>query len=470
MTAPFELADPDRGRALPPFSEDAEVAVLASMLLEEAAILQALEGLDETMFYREAHRRVFRAIVDVHQRGDLVDPISVGEALERVGALQSAGGREYLGVLMFAVPTAANVSHYIAIVRDRAVRRRLIVLAETARQSAADLSVSTDAVSDEIARALVPIATRARTAGFRNVAELVWPFLEHVEHLANPARHVGVLTGYPELDDKLFGGFQPGEFIILCGVPNSGKTAVLLNFLLNPALDAGVHTALVSAEMTTNGVLGRILANLAGLSATKFRKGDFTPAEHRTLAGAAGTLRRLPIALDDTPMPDLEDVVAKIRLLKAKDPELRVVGVDFIQLLQARAERGELGESILRRISYGLKGLALELGLTVVATCQPNDKQIEDREDKRPTLRDLQGSSGMRQAADIVMLLYRPGQYSHTANAEIELNAPKARDLPAFRVTLGWDGSHQRVTSRGREIVERNKHELTVHGRQEELQ
>ena len=464
------MSAPTQERREAPHSDDAEVSVIAAMMLEESAIVAVGELLDETMFYREKHRRLFKAIKVLFAQGTPPDPVSLAAQLESTGDLAGAGGREYLGELLYAIPTAANVTYHAGIVRDRALRRRVIDLARAAEFEAREVTTPIDVVTDALAKGLVPIATGKRQNGFEDVKYLVWPYIEHLERLGQPEYRAGVLTGYPEFDEKLFGGFQKGDFIILCGVPNSGKTAVLLNWLVNAAADAGVHGALVSAEMTRDGVIGRMVANLASVSGTKLRSGKLTVDENRAVVHAVSELGKLPLALDDTPMPDLEDVVAKIRLRKAKDPELRLVGVDFIQLVQARAERGELGEAVLRRICYTLKALALELDLSLIATCQPNDKQIEDREEKRPTLRDLQGSAGMRQAADLVILLYRPGQYNTAGpNVDVELNVAKARDIPAFRQMLGWDGTHQRVTSRGREIVERNRRELREHGKQGEL-
>lgn len=437
-------------RRRPPYSEDAEIAVLSAMLIDQAAVVRALDLLDESMFYREGHRRIFRACKELHRNGAIVDPVTLSEELERTGSLQAAGGREYLGVVMIAVPTSANIEYHAKIIIEKANRRRIIELARAAELEAHESALSVDQITDGMTKALVGVAVSKRAEAFVDVKDLVWPFMERLDDISAGKRAVGLRTGYPELDDKLHGGFQPGEFVIVAGVPNSGKTGVMLNLLLNAAMDYGTHVALVSAEMGREGIMGRLFANVADVPATKFRKGNLDAMENHRLAMASVVLHGAPFAIDDTAMPDLEDVVAKVRIRKARDPELAMVGVDFIQLIQARAERGELGESVLRRISYTLKGLAKELGIVVMATCQPNDKQIEDREDKRPTLRDLQGSAGMRQAADLAMLLYRPGQYAPgmgPSNDTLELNVPKARDLPVFRVNLKWDGAYQRLGS-----------------------
>ena len=439
-------SDVSRGTAI--WSEDAERAVLAAMLLSADAILVALDAVSAEMFWREGHRRLFSAIEAVHRSGVTVDPLTLSNELQNRGDLKAAGGKEYIGGLLDEIPTAANVLHHCRIVREKADRRRLLELGREVTAAAADPSVSLDEVRDVASRRLLAAVEGQHEQGFQPISVGVEEMLQHLQALDDGTAEPGLLTGFPELDSRLDGGFQPGDFVLVVGVPSSGKTSLMVNILDEVASTGRGATALVSAEVKRRSISRNLVASRSNVPVAHIRKNTMTIEERRKVSRAAVEVAATPFSVDDTDTPTIEDIVVRATLLKAKRPDLRAIGVDFLQMVQRRErERGESEELALERTAYDLKGLAKRLDIVVFAAVQPNDKQVEDREDKRPQLRDIARSSGPRRAADIILLIYRPGQYSPTAPAVMEVNIGKFREGSLGTVILDWEGPFVRVNS-----------------------
>lgn len=465
MTAPVDFAIPQDGSGIVPrgtnpkdaslWSEDAERAVLAAILIDGRAADAVAPVLQADHFYRGPHRVLFTAMQALRRAGTTIDPVTLANQLESTGELASAGGREILAELCDEVPTAANVGHHAQIVRAFARRRGLLTLGMEITRQARDLAVPIEEAFDRAGQALMEQSAGASEKGFRHVKEEIWATMERIDGRRQGTAPTGLQLGWPELDDRMHGGFEPGTLCVVVGVPSSGKTTFILNGLTNLAYEGKGTTAMVSAEMTRPMLIEAMLAAHGDVPRAALKTGDLTPEQARKLGQAAARLVTVPIFTDDEVMPDIEDVVNRCTLLKARHPDLCAVGVDFIQLLQRRhKERGELHEATLRHIAYALKSMALRLKLVVFATAQPNDKQIEDREDKRPQLRDIQGSSGIRQAADVIALIYRPGQYSASAGDAFEINLGKNKFGPVGLATLLWEGPYVRVTSPRRRQLE----------------
>jgi replicative DNA helicase len=422
--------------------EDAEVAVLAAMLINPHAIMAALEVVDDAAFYFERHRRLFRALVTLAERGVTADPLTLADELQRRGDLESVGGKDYIGFLIDAIPTAANVEYHAKIVRELAQRRRLLEVGLALHQRARDGDGSVQEIARDFAAELLPYAVDdGETAGFEPVKGLVWPVMEQLEAQAG-GLVTGLRTGYAKIDD-LTGGFQPGELVIPAGAEKMGKTVTTLNFALNIAQcaesEGGGGVGYVSAEMTKRALVKRSLGILGKIDQRRLRTGALVDGDFPKLARAGGVLSNLPLWIDDQAEPSLADVVARCTHLKAQHPEMRCVVVDFLQLVHAR-EKGTPESVALTRVAYGLKGLAKRLDVVVIAPCQVNTKDIEDGKDPRARPKDLQGSSGMRQAADFIALLYRPAVYDPMANPyELELNFAVAREAAPFLARLRWD-------------------------------
>lgn len=435
----------------PLWNENAEQAVIAAVLIDPPAIMLALEIIEADAFYAEKHRRLYAAMVSLAERGTTIDPLTLANLLEQRGDLERAGGKEYIGFLVDAVPTSANIAYHAGIVRDWAQRRTLIAAVEEAARELRQGGEPDEAqaVARALADTLLPYMVDDGDApGFVRVKDLVWPTMEQLE--AQAGGYVsGLRTGYARIDDET-GGFQPGELVILGGAEKMGKSVAALNFALRvverDANDGGGGVAYVSAEMTESAIVKRALGIIGRVEQRKLRTGQLVDDDFPKLARAGGVLTHLPLWIDDEAEPSLADVVARSTALKAQHPEIRLIVVDFLQLVHAR-EKGTNESVELKRVAYGLKRLAKKLKVVVLAPCQVNTKDIEDGKDPRPRLKDLQGSSGMRQAADFIALLYRPAFYDAIgANPyEIEFNFAAAREASPFLARLRWDPHTLRI-------------------------
>lgn len=442
-------------------SDDAERAVLGALLIAGAADDHRLGTrvatvLTPAMFARGAHRTVYEAMETLRRQRVTVDPLTLMNQLQADGTLGAAGGKEFVAALLDEVPTPDHAVHHAEIVRERWKRREVRQLAIKMRQMAEDPTVGIDQVFSWASRSLLPLTATAGEQGFRLIKAGLYETMERIEgRRRGEASTTLIPTGLPELDDRLSGGTERGQLIVVAGVPSCGKTSIVWNILRDVTESGHGAVAFVSAEMTLGMLLENALAAEGDVSRGNIKKGELSREEWARLGAAAARLLQQKIYVDDTVMPDIEDVVNRCRLLKAKEPTLCAIGVDFIQLLQkGDRDRGELQSAILTHITYRLKSLALELGVVVFALAQPNDKQIEDRPDKRPQLRDLQGSAGIRQAADHVWLLYRDRMYNASAADRIEINVAKQKDGSTGTAILDWDGPRLRVVSPRRRELE----------------
>ncbi|MBI2796007.1 MAG: replicative DNA helicase [Gemmatimonadetes bacterium] len=403
--------DPYRDRRAP-WSPDAEQAVLAAMLLDADAILRATELLDDSMFYQEAHRRIFRAMVAITTRGAVVDPLTVADELERRGDLASAGGKEYLAVLMDAVPTASNTEFHARIVREKALLRRLIEVSTGIVGEAFDGRLTAAELLDDAEQKIFQVSQAQGTGGFVRIKELLWPTMERIESLQRGGRAVtGVASGFKDLDD-MTSGFQPSELVIIAARPSMGKTAFVLNVAQHAAISENVPVALFSLEMSKDSLMERIISSEARVDAQKIRKGLLRDDDMPRIARAVGILNSAPIYIDDSSGITLLEMRSRARRLKA-DVGLGLVVVDYLQLIQGPAN-AESRQQEISAISRQLKALAKELQVPVLALSQlsraPEQRTGESK--GRPQLSDLRESGAIEQDADLVIGLYRPDYYA----------------------------------------------------------
>ncbi len=443
----------DVSRATRLVNEDAERGVLAALLLAGAAddfriATEVATMLTPKMFGVGAHRVFYEGIEALRTERIVIDPITLLHKLEALGTLSATGGAAFLAGLLDEIPTAANVMYHVGIVRELWQRREVQALGLRMAQMAQDRQVDIGDVFAWASKSLAPLASAKGEQGFRRIKQGLWATMERIEQRKAGTAGSLVPTYLRELDVRLNGGVERGELIIVAGVPSCGKTTLVWNWLRELVLSGAGATGFVSAEMSEGMLLEAALAAEAAVPRAHLKAGTLTDGELSDLVGAAGRLLNEAIYIDDTVMPAIGDVENRCRLLKAKEPGLVAIGVDFIQLLQDKDRgRGELRSEQITQIVYRLKSLALELGVVVVALAQPNDKQVEDRDDKRVQLRDLQGSSGMRQAADHVWLLYRPQMYDPTQPDTIEINLAKQKAGATGKAILEWDGPRLRVIS-----------------------
>ncbi|HEX5723835.1 MAG TPA: replicative DNA helicase [Longimicrobiaceae bacterium] len=425
----------------PPYSAEAELAVLGGMLIDADALTRAIEVVDDSMFHREGNRRTFRAMVRIFERGDVIDAVTLAEELTVSGDLESVGGMAFLASLLDAVPTAANIEYHAKIVREKAVLRRLIEAATGIIQDTYANQGDLEDLLDHAEQKIFEIAQTHDRKGFVWIKEILWPTFEKIEALQNNASSVtGVPTGFPDLDE-LTAGFQPSDLVIVAARPSMGKTAFTLNVAQHAAIVAKKPVAFFSLEMSKESLVQRVLCAEARVDASRLRRGRLLDDEYARLATAAGYLNTAPIYIDDTPGISALEMRAKARRLKADRPDLALVIVDYLQLMVGRG-RAENRQQEVSEISRALKGLAKELDLPVVALSQLS-RAVEQRPDKRPMMSDLRESGAIEQDADVIMFLYRPEYYygpvdkeGNSLEGRAELIVGKQRNGATGRIDL----------------------------------
>ncbi len=419
FTIPPSKADPFRDRR-PPYSEDAEQAVLSAMLLDADAVSRASELVDETMFYREPHRRIFKAMVTLQREGAAVDPLTLSNELEWVGVLDAVGGKDYLGTLIDIVPTTANVEHHCKIVKEKALRRRLIEVATGIVTESYEGQHSSHDLIDMAEHKILEVGKDRGAEGFVRIKNLLWSAMERIDLLrASGGDITGVTSGFPDLD-KMTLGFQRSDLIVIAARPSMGKTAFVLNIAQNAAIERNVPVAVFSLEMSREQLLLRMLASEGRVDAQRIRSGKLTPDDDAQLARAAGFLGNAPIWVDDSPGLTVYDIRSRARRLKAS-ADVGLIIVDYLQLISSPAGVENRTQEI-SQISRALKMLAKEIDTPVIALSQLS-RSVEQRTDKRPLLSDLRESGSIEQDADVVMFIYRPeyyeGAYDEAGNPRV---------------------------------------------------
>jgi len=393
----------------PPYSAEAELAVLGGMFIDGDALTRAVEIVDDTMFYREGNRRAFRAMVRVFERGDVVDAVTLQEELRVADDLDAVGGVAFLAALFDAVPTAANIEYHCRIVREKALLRRLIEAATTIIQDTYAQQGDVEDLLDQAENRIFQIAQTTDRKGFVWIKEILWPTFEKIEQLqANQSSVTGVPTGFGDLDE-LTAGFQNGDLVIVAARPSMGKTAFTLNIAQHAAISAKKPVAFFSLEMSKESLVQRVLCAEARVDASRLRRGRLMDDEYARLATAAGYLNTAPIYIDDTPGISVLEMRAKARRLKSDRQDLSLIIVDYLQLMVGKGKI-ENRQQEVSEISRGLKALAKELEVPVVALSQLS-RAVEQRPDKRPMMSDLRESGAIEQDADLIMFLYRPEYY-----------------------------------------------------------
>jgi replicative DNA helicase len=434
------LPSPDRQ---PPYAPEAEISVLGGMLLDGDAVAKAIEIIDDTMFYREAHRRVFRAMARLFQRGQVVDPITVSEELKNTDELEAIGGMAYLAELLDAIPTAANIEYHAKIVRERALLRRLIdASSQIIRDAYEPGEKRVEDVLDEAEQRIFQVAQSHDRQGFVWIKQILWPTMEKIEELQ--AAHggiTGVPTGFHDLD-TLTGGFQKGDLVILAARPSMGKTSIVVGMALHAAITHQVPAAIFSLEMSKEQIVQRMLCHEALVDLGRLLRGRLSDDDYVRLAQAAGHLNTAPLWIDDSGALNVLEMRAKARRLKADKPDIGLIILDYIQLMGASGGNSENRQQEVSQISRGLKGLAKELEVPIIALSQLS-RAPEQRTDHRPQLSDLRESGALEQDADVVMFLYRAERYMQAEEAEekgmvgkAELIIGKQRNGPTGTVDL----------------------------------
>jgi replicative DNA helicase len=438
--APSLSRDPFRDRQ-PPYSEDAEQAVLSAMLMDQDAIVTAAEMVDDSMFYAERHRRIFRSMVAITERGSVVDPLTLSEELSRKGELEAAGGKDYIGYLVDAIPTAANVEYHAEIVREKAVLRQLIQVSTQIVHDAFSGQSTAAELLDQAEAKIFHVSQQRKPDGFMRIKELLWPTMERIEALQRGGKTItGVASGFDDLDE-MTSGFQAADLVIVAARPSMGKTAFCLNVAQHAAIEDHVPVAFFSLEMSKESLVQRMLTSEARVDSQRLRRGLLRDDEFPMLARAAGILSAAPIWIDDTPGITLLEMRSKARRLMA-DSGIGMLIVDYLQLMQGPTN-AESRQQEVSQISRGLKALAKELKIPVIALSQLSRAPEQRSGDHRPQLSDLRESGAIEQDADLIMFLFRQEMYEgpvdkdgNSIEGKAELIVGKQRNGPTGIVNL----------------------------------
>ncbi|HEY8341855.1 MAG TPA: replicative DNA helicase [Calditerricola sp.] len=420
---------------MPPHNIEAEQAVLGAVFLEKEALITAMEIVRPEDFYRLAHQRIFQCMIDLLERGEPVDLVTVTAELQSRKWLEEVGGVSYLTDLANAVPTAANVEYYARIVEEKALLRRLIRVATQIASTGYGETEDVGEILSQAERSILEISQRRSRGQFVSIKDVLLETYEKIEFLATHRGEVtGVASGYPDLD-RMTSGFQPSDLIIVAARPSVGKTAFALNIAQNVGI-RGETVAIFSLEMSAQQLVTRMLCAEGNLEAHKLRTGYLEEDDWERLTMAISTLARAPIFIDDTPNITVTEIRSKLRRLKA-ERGLSLVVIDYLQLIQGRSRYAENRQQEISEISRSLKGIARELHVPVIALSQLS-RAVEQRQDKRPILSDIRESGSIEQDADIVAFLYRDDYYDPETDRKniVEVIIAKQRNGPTGKVEL----------------------------------
>lgn len=424
-----------------PWSEEAELSVLGAMLIDGDAVAVAMEMIDDAAFHREGNRRIFRAMVRLYGRGDVIDAVTLADELKTAGELDSSGGMAYLARLVDAVPTAANVSYHCRILHDKSVLRRLISSATEIVQEAYEApSGEVGETLDRAEQKIFEISQAKERGGFVRIKEVLHKTMDRIDELTrNPGSITGVASGFPDLD-RMTAGFQPADLIVLAARPSMGKTALALNIAQQAAIEDNVPVAIFSLEMSRESLVQRMLCAESKVDSSKVRTGFLSSDDFTRLARGAGRLNTAPIWIDDTPSITPLELRSKIRRLRA-EVDLGLVVLDYLQLMSLPVDTDNRQQEI-STISRSLKGIAREVGVPVLALSQLS-RAPEQREGNRPRLSDLRDSGAIEQDADVVLFIFREEVHRKPEEVEerrlagkAELIVGKQRNGPTGSVNL----------------------------------
>lgn len=432
---------------VPPHDIEAEQAVIGSMLTDKDAVASCIEVLKEEDFYREDNRAIYLAILNLYNRAEPIDIITVKAELESMGKFEQVGGLEYLAELPEKVPTTANAMKYIKIVEEKSVLRRLIKTANEIIELGYDPTEDVEDVMENAEKKIFNIMQDKNQKGYTPIKDVLVDSFTQLEELYNRKQHItGVPTGFSELDYKT-AGLHGSELILIAARPAMGKSAFALNIATNAALRDNVPVAIFSLEMSKEQMVNRILCSEAMVDSNKVRTGKLEEEDWAKLAGAIGPLSDSQIYIDDTPGISVMEIRAKCRKLKL-EKNIGLVVIDYLQLVQGSNKRNGSREQEISEISRSLKILAKELDVPVVALSQLS-RAVEQRPDHRPMLSDLRESGAIEQDADIVMFLYRDDYYNEESEKKdiAEVIIAKHRGGSTGTVDLLWMGSYTKFVN-----------------------
>lgn len=421
---------------LPPQNIEAEQSVLGSLLIDKDTIPKVVEILHPESFYREAHHWIYQAIINLFQKNEPIDLVTVTDELSSIGKLDAVGGRVYVSDIINSVPTSANVEYYAKIVEDKAVLRELISQGSQMVTEAFKDDIEVDNVLDTAQKSIIDIAQKKIRQGFSKIKDLLDEVMKRMEETYDHGSHItGVPSGYIDLDE-LTGGFQQADLIVVAGRPSMGKTALALNIAQNVGIRHNLPVAIFSLEMSKEALTQRILCSEAEIDSSHLKSKNLHDHEWKKLGRALGRLSEAPIYVDDTPSLSPLELRAKARKLQMEHG-ISMIIVDFMQLMRGAQRRYENRTQEVSDISRAIKAIARELNVPVVALSQLS-RAVEQRQDQIPRLSDLRESGEIEQVSDLVLFIHREAYYDRTSDKGnlAQLILAKQRNGPTGVVEL----------------------------------
>ena len=416
-----------------PFNIEAEISVLGSMLLDNEAINLVTEILRTDNFYKTSHQHIFDTIVNLYNKNNAVDLVILKDELKKQSLLEKVGGAEYLMELEESVPLASNVEYYAKIVREKTIKRDLITATAKIQQEAYNDSLESEELLDVAEKEIFDITQRKFSSPTIKLFNILHDTFDHISNLHDrEGRLTGISTGYYDLND-ITSGLQKSELIVIAARPSMGKSSLVLNIAEHAGTKEKKPTLIFSMEMSAQQVAQNMLCSTAKIDAHLLRTGKLDDNQFSNLSLAMGDLSESEIFIDDTTGLGLLELRAKARRLKLQH-NIQMIIVDYLQLMEAR--KAENRQQEISSISRGLKALARELEVPVIAVSQLN-RSVETREGHTPRMSDLRESGSIEQDADVIILLHREDYYDPTKRpGEVDLNIAKQRNGPTGRVKL----------------------------------
>ena len=400
---------PEYGK-LPPQAVDLEEAVLGALMLDKEALTDVIDILKKESFYKEDHQQIYQSILDLFEKSEPIDILTVTQELKKNGNLEIVGGAFYIAQLTNRVASSANVEFHARIIAQKHIQRELIKISSDTIKKAYDETIDVFDLLDDAEAKLFEVAEGNIRKSYEDMSKLLHKAVKQLEEISKKDGTSGVPTGFKDLD-RVTGGFQPSDMIVLAARPGMGKTAFVLSMARNAAVDYKKGVAIFSLEMSSLQLVNRLIASETEISAEKLKKGTLEAWEWEQLNARIGKLSNAPIFINDTPGLTVFELRAQCRRLKA-EKDIQMVIIDYLQLMSGSGESKGNREQEISTISRAIKGIAKELNIPVIALSQLS-RAVETRGgDKRPQLSDLRESGAIEQDADMVVFIYRPEYYN----------------------------------------------------------
>ena len=404
---------PESREKLTPQSLEAEQSTLGAMLMERDAVARAVEILTVDDFYRELHKKIFKSVLKLFDKGEPIDIVTIAEDLRRNGMLEEVGGSEYLSALIEACPSSVNVEAYAKVVSEKSVLRQLLRAADQISGMVYAEGDEVDSLVDQSEKLIFNINQTKLKTGFAPIKQLLMTAYDQIEkQFQHRGEATGISTGFADLDD-ITSGLQPTDFIIVAARPSMGKTALCLNIAHHIALKENKPVAIFSLEMSKEQLVQRLICSEASIKSQDLRRGRVQDGDWHRITNAVNRLYQAPMFIDDQPGQGTFEMRAKARRLMAEHGQLGLIIVDYLQLAHSSGKSENRVQEI-SEIARAFKSMARELKCPLIALSQLS-RAVEQREDKRPMLSDLRESGSIEAEADLVAFIYRASYYKRKA-------------------------------------------------------